>query len=217
MGAKIEGAGSQTIKIKGVSVLKSSSHTIIPDRIEAATLLMAGAMTKGHLLVEKCRPDHLKQVLLKLKSAGLEIKTGSTWIESLPMKTSLKAVSLSTAPYPGFPTDLQAQFTALMTQAEGESRIEECIFENRFMHIPELLRLNAKITIHKQTAKIKGPEPLKAAAVTATDLRASSCLILAALSAQGLSQIRRVYHLDRGYEKLEEKLASIGADIRRKF
>ncbi len=213
MGAVIEGEGTNTIKVQGVSSLTPSEHTIIPDRIEAATLLIAGAITHGEVSVYKCNPSHLIHVIEKLEQSGFQIQKGENWIH-LKSPKEFSAVDISTSFYPGFPTDLQAQFMALMTQAEGESVIEECIFENRFMHVPELMRLNAHITTHGNKAKIC-PSLLKGAVVMATDLRASSCLILAGLAAEGETYVRRVYHLDRGYDKLEKKLASLGADIKR--
>ena len=214
MGAEISGAGCDKIEIKGVRALKPAEHRVIPDRIEAATLLIAGVISGGFVRAAGCDPSHLKEVLSSLKAAGVLIKEGRDFIEARSPK-KLSAVSLSTAPYPGFPTDLQAQFTALMSQAQGESFIEENIFENRFMHVPELARLNADMKIEKNKVCVKGPRNLIGAEVTATDLRASSCLILAGLAAKGRTCIRRVYHLDRGYEKLDEKLASLGAHIKR--
>ena len=213
MGAVIEGEGTSTIKVQGVSLLKPSEHTIIPDRIEAATLIIAGAITRGEITVCKCNPSHLTQVIAKLEQIGFQIQRGEDWIH-LESPKKFSAIDISTSFYPGFPTDLQAQFMVLMTQAEEESTIEECIFENRFMHVPELVRLNAHITTHGNKAKIY-PSTLKGAVVMATDLRASSCLILAGLAAAGETYVRRVYHLDRGYDKLEKKLASLGADIKR--
>lgn len=213
MGAVIEVCGTNTLKIQGVSSLKPSEYTIIPDRIETATFLIAGAITGGEVRVCKCNPSHLTQVIEKLKQSGFHLQQGKDWIH-LRSSGKFYAVNISTSFYPGFPTDLQAQFMALMTQAEGESVIEECIFENRFMHIPELTRLNAHITTHGNKAHIY-PSKLKGAVVMATDLRASSCLILAGLAAEGETYVRRVYHLDRGYDKLEKKLSSLGADIQR--
>lgn len=213
MGAVIEGGGTNTLKIQGVSSLKPSEYTVIPDRIETATLLIAGAITGGEVRVCKCSPSHLTQVIEKLEQSGFHLQQGKDWIH-LKSPGKFSAVNISTSFYPGFPTDLQAQFMALMTQAEGKSIIEECIFENRFMHVPELLRLNARITIHENKACVY-PCKLKSAVVMATDLRASSCLILAGLAAEGETYVRRVYHLDRGYDKLEKKLASLGADIQR--
>ncbi len=214
MGAQIQGVGTSQVIINGVDGLKPSTHTVISDRIEVATLLMAVAITKGSVRVTQCHPTHLVSVIESLRESGFDIQIGEDWIE-LHSPSSFSALSLSTSFYPGFPTDLQAQFMALMTQAQGESRVEECIFENRFMHVPELIRLNANIKIADQTAIVKGPCVLKGASVTATDLRASSCLVLAGLVAKGETCIHRVYHLDRGYEKLEQKLSKLGAHIRR--
>jgi len=213
MGAVIAGSGTSIITVQGVPSLKPSEHTIIPDRIETATLLMAGAITHGEIRVNKCFPSHLTQVIEKLEQSGFYIQQGEDWIH-LKSPGKFSPVNVSTSFYPGFPTDLQAQFMVLMTQAEGESVIKECIFENRFMHVPELIRLNAHITIQGNTAHIY-PSPLKGAVVMATDLRASACLILAGLAAKGETYVRRVYHLDRGYDKLERKLALLGADIKR--
>jgi len=213
MGAVIAGSGTSIITVQGVPSLKPSEHTIIPDRIETATLLMAGAITHGEIRVNKCFPSHLTQVIEKLEQSGFYIQQGEDWIH-LKSPGKFSPVNVSTSFYPGFPTDLQAQFMILMTQAEGESVIKECIFENRFMHVPELIRLNAHITIQGNTAHIY-PSPLKGAVVMATDLRASACLILAGLAAKGETYVRRVYHLDRGYDKLERKLALLGADIKR--
>ena len=215
MGADIQGAGSSVIKIKGVRFLTPpEKHKVIADRVEAATLLTAAAVTQGEVLVENCIPSHLTAVILKFKACGFKISSGENWLQ-LSSPSSFKPLKISTGPYPEFPTDVQAQFMALMSQAQGESLIEECIFENRFMHIPELERLGAKIIRSRRKAKVFGPSPLKGAYVTATDLRASSCLVLAGLSAKGRTVIRRVYHLDRGYENLEKKLSSLGADIKR--
>ena len=214
MGGKIQGAGTSKIRIEGVTRLHPSCYRIVSDRIEVATLLIASAITKGHIRVNQCHPHHLSEVLFKLKETGATITTGEDWIE-ISYQKPFQAVSLKTAPYPGFPTDIQAQWMALMTQAQGVSQMKECIFENRFMHVPELNRLNANITIQKDTAFIHGPSHLQGAFVTATDLRASSCLVLAGLIATGETVVQRVYHLDRGYEKLENKLSLIGADIQR--
>ena len=215
MGAVIKGAGSAVIKIQP-GVLTPGEHKIIPDRIEAGTFLLAGAITKGNVVIQDCRPDHLESLTLKLKTAGFSIKNSADGIE-LSSPSHFSAVNIATAPYPGFPTDLQAQFTALLTQAnKGElGYVKETIFENRFMHIQELVRLGADIHLDGHRALVRGGSKLQGAPVTATDLRASACLILAGLSAQGETFLHRVYHLDRGYEKLEKKLLSLGADIQR--
>ena len=217
LGGKISGAGSSVLKIEGVNALKAISerYTIIPDRIEAGTLLIAGAITGGDVKVTHCISSHLKTLTDKLKEAGFRLKEGRDWIRILP-STSFQAVDLSTTPYPGFPTDLQAQFMALMTQAEGVSVITENIFENRFMHVQELKRLGANITPKTKVAIVRGPTKLRGANLIATDLRASASLILAALVAENTTTVHRVYHLDRGYEKLEQKLSSLGGNIVRR-
>lgn len=215
MGARIEGEGSSVITIEGVDELKPGKHTIVADRIEAGTLLIAGAITGGAITVEDCVPLHLQALIDKLRECGFSITTdeSSITLEALDRWTS---TDISTAPYPGFPTDLQAQFMALMTQAHGTSVVTEGIFENRFMHVQELVRLGADITPMSQVAIVRGnPGGLSAAEVMATDLRASACLVLAGLVAEGATRVNRIYHLDRGYEKLEQKLASLGADISR--
>ena len=214
MGAQIKGAGTDQILIQGVMKLQPTSHTVISDRIEVATLLIAAAITKGSVRVNRCHPSYLTSFIESIKLSGFHIQTGESWIE-LKSPSSFSAISISTDFYPGFPTDLQAQLMSLMTQAKGESFIEEHIFENRFMHVPELVRLNANIKTEGSSAFIKGPSILKGASVTATDLRASSCLVLAGLVAKGETHIHQVHHLDRGYEKLEEKLSKLGAQIRR--
>lgn len=217
LGCKISGAGSSVLKIEGVKTLKPTpeEYAIIPDRIEAGTLLIAGAITRGDVKVTHCIPSHLKTLTDKLKEAGFCLKEGKDWIRILP-STSFQAVDLSTTPYPGFPTDLQAQFMALMTQAEGVSVITENIFENRFMHVQELKRLGANITPKTKVAIVRGPTKLKGANLIATDLRASASLILAALAAENTTTVHRVYHLDRGYEKLEQKLSSLNGNIVRR-
>ncbi len=215
MGAQISGEGSSVITVEGVDELKPASHSIVPDRIEAGTLLLAGAITGGKVTVENCVPVHLQALVDKMRDAGFRIDKGET---SLTVQASdgWKAVDIATAPYPGFPTDLQAQFMALMTQANGTSVVTEHIFENRFMHVQELVRLGADITPMTQVAVVRGQRgKLDAAPVMATDLRASASLVLAGLVAAGETHISRIYHLDRGYEHLEEKLASLGADIER--
>ncbi len=215
MGASIDGAGTPTITIKGVSRLHGAEHTIIPDRIEAGTYLIAGAITGGDLLVTGCAPGHLNALLFKLEQAGVEV--GRPSADSLRVRAAsrLLATSVTTEEYPGFATDLQAQFMALMTQAEGASVITETIFENRFMHALELVRMGARIRVEGRQAVVEGPTPLTGAAVIASDLRASASLVLAALAAQGETLIDRVYHIDRGYEQIEQKLRKAGADIRR--
>jgi UDP-N-acetylglucosamine 1-carboxyvinyltransferase len=214
MGAKIEGAGTSTIRIKGVSKLKGAKHRIIPDRIEAGTFIIAGAMTGGDLNIAGCDPSHLEALLGKLHEVG--VKTRSTADSVRVMGDNpLMAVDLSTEEHPGFPTDCQAQFMALATQAEGISIITENIFENRFMHAQELVRMGANIKIEGRRAVVRGKTPLSAAAVLASDLRASASLVLAALVADGETIIDRVYHIDRGYEHIEEKLKGVGAQIRR--
>jgi len=214
MGAKIEGAGTATIRVKGVSKLKGTKHRIIPDRIEAATFLIAGALTGGDLNIAGCNPAHLAAILSKLKDAGVKTRAAAECVRVMG-DNPLTASDLSTEEYPGFPTDMQAQFMALATQAEGISTITENIFENRFMHAQELVRMGANIKIEGHRAIVRGKTPLSAAAVLASDLRASASLVLAALVADGETIIDRVYHIDRGYEKIEEKLKGVGAQIRR--
>jgi UDP-N-acetylglucosamine 1-carboxyvinyltransferase len=214
MGAKIEGAGTPTIRIKGVSKLKGAKHRIIPDRIEAGTFLIAGALTGGDLNIAACEPIHLDAILSKLKESGVKTKSTADSVRVMG-DNPFTASDLSTEEYPGFPTDMQAQFMALATQAEGTSIITENIFENRFMHAQELVRMGANIKIEGRRAVVVGKTPLSAAAVLASDLRASASLVLAALVADGETIIDRVYHLDRGYEKIEEKLKAVGAQIRR--
>jgi UDP-N-acetylglucosamine 1-carboxyvinyltransferase len=215
MGARISGEGSAIIRIHGVSSLKAQRHRIIPDRIEVGTLLIAGAITGGDVKVFDCRPGDLDALLAKLREAGLSLETGPDWIRVRPSE-GLRGVDVTTAPHPGFPTDLQAQFMALMCQVDGTSVITETIFENRFMHIPELNRLGADITPKTRVAVVRGRRGcLQGAPVMATDLRASACLVLAGLAARGETIVNRIYHLDRGYEKMEVKLKSLGAQIDR--
>jgi UDP-N-acetylglucosamine 1-carboxyvinyltransferase len=212
MGAKIEGVGSSILKITGVEKLKAAEHSVIPDRIEAGTLLIAGAITGGEVTVTKCIPQHLDAMIAKMQESGFKIETGKDFI-TVKKCSAWKGVDVSTSPYPGFATDLQAQFMALMTVADGTSVISENIFENRFMHVQELVRMNADITSRTQVAIVRGKRgKLTGAPVMATDLRASASLILAGLASQGETQVLRVYHLDRGYEKLEEKLQKLGAN-----
>jgi UDP-N-acetylglucosamine 1-carboxyvinyltransferase len=214
MGAKIEGAGTPTIHVTGVTKLQGAKHRIIPDRIEAGTFLIAGALTGGDLNIAGCDPAHLDAVLAKLKDAGVKTKSSTDCVRVMG-DNPFVASDLSTEEYPGFPTDMQAQFMALATQAEGTSIVTENIFENRFMHAQELVRMGANIKIEGRRAVVVGKTPLSAAAVLASDLRASASLVLAALVADGETIIDRVYHIDRGYEKIEEKLKAVGAQIRR--
>ena len=214
MGAKIEGAGTAVIRVKGVSKLKGAKHRIIPDRIEAGTFLIAGAMTGGDLNIAGCDPAHLGAVLGKLKEVGVKTKSNGDSVRVMG-DNPFTASDISTEEFPGFPTDMQAQFMALATQAEGTSIITENIFENRFMHAQELVRMGANIKIEGRRAVVRGKTPLSAAAVLASDLRASASLVLAALVADGETIIDRVYHIDRGYERIEEKLRSVGAQIKR--
>lgn len=214
MGAKIDGAGTSRITITGVSELNGVDYTLIPDRIEAGTYLMAGAITGGEVTVRNVPPQFLQATLDKLTDAGCVITTADHNI-TLKAPQRLRAVDITTAPFPGFATDLQAQFMACMTVAEGTSIIRETIFENRFMHVAELGRMGANITVEGHTAHVKGVPHLSGAPVMATDLRASACLALAGLAAQGTTEIQRIYHLDRGYEHVEDKLRRLGAKIRR--
>jgi UDP-N-acetylglucosamine 1-carboxyvinyltransferase len=214
MGAKIAGAGTPTIRVKGVSKLKGAKHRIIPDRIEAGTFLIAGAMTGGDLNISGCDPTHLDAVLAKLKAVGVKTKSNTDSVRVMS-DNPLVAVDIETEEFPGFPTDMQAQFMALATQAEGVSVITENIFENRFMHALEMVRMGANIKIDGHRAVVRGKTSLSAAAVLASDLRASASLVLAALVADGETIIDRVYHIDRGYEHIEEKLKGVGAEIKR--
>jgi UDP-N-acetylglucosamine 1-carboxyvinyltransferase len=216
MGAKIEGAGTGTIKITGVSKLHGARHRINPDRIEAGTFLIAGAISGGDLKVDCLNPEHLGSVIAKLQDCGVKIDVSSDHIRVRSEgAASLKPVDITTEEYPGFPTDMQAQFMALLTQCDGTSSVTENIFENRFMHVQELNRMGANITVNGRTATVKGGSQLQSAAVMCSDLRASAALVLAALVADGESILDRVYHMDRGYERLEEKLRGVGAQIRR--
>ena len=215
MGAKIDGEGTSVITIEGVDELQPGTHTIVADRIEAGTLLIAGAITGGEVTVEDCVPTHLEALTDKMQECGFGITTDETSI-TVAKTDRWDATDISTSPYRGFPTDLQAQFMALMTQAKGTSVITEGIFENRFMHVQELVRLGADITPMTQVAVVRGNRGgLSGAEVMATDLRASASLVLAGLVADGETKVNRIYHLDRGYEQLEAKLASLGADVRR--
>jgi UDP-N-acetylglucosamine 1-carboxyvinyltransferase len=215
MGANIRGAGTDRIVIQGVARLRGASYDVLPDRIETGTYLVAGAITGGRVRVKGTRPDHLDSVIAKLREAGATIDVGDTWIALDMHGRRPRAVDIRTAPYPAFPTDMQAQFAALNTIAEGVGAVTETIFENRFMHMLEMRRLGADIRIEGNTAIIRGVPKLTAAPVMATDLRASAILVLAALIAQGATEIHRIYHIDRGYECIEEKLEQLGAHIKR--
>ena len=214
MGARITGAGTHAITIEGVRELGGFDHAVIPDRIEAGTLLIAGAITGGEVLVRGARTDHLEALVAKLDEAGIGIEAGAEGIVVRAAERPL-ATDIRTSPYPGFPTDLQAQFMALMTLASGSSVISETIFENRFMHVQELARMGADIKVDGRSAAVRGAPELSGAPVMATDLRASVCLVLAGLAAQNTTEVARVYHLDRGYERLEEKLGRLGAEVAR--
>lgn len=215
MGAIIDGAGSSTIRVQGVEHLHGTDHTIIPDRIEAGTFLIAGAIAGGDVVVTDCEPDHLGALVAKLRQAGVDVTTAGADALRVRRTGALQAVDITTEEYPGFATDLQAQFLALMTQAEGISIITEAIFENRFMHASELMRMGANIRVEGRQAIVAGTDHLTGASVIASDLRASASLVLAALVAKGETCIDRVYHIDRGYENIEGKLSRIGAKIRR--
>jgi UDP-N-acetylglucosamine 1-carboxyvinyltransferase len=215
MGAKIDGAGTSTIRITGVDRLTPAEHTVVPDRIEAGTLLIAGAITGGEVTVKNCVPEHLDALILKLRESGFDVSCERTAM-TVHCANHWRGVDITTAPHPAFPTDLQAQFMALMTMADGTSVITETVFENRFMHIQELHRLGADITPKNRVAVVRGkPGLLQGAPVMATDLRASACLVLAGLTAKDETVISRIYHLDRGYEDLEGKLSRLGAQISR--
>ncbi len=214
MGAKISGIGSDRLVIEGVEKLHGAEHAVIPDRIEAGTFLCAVAATGGEVLVKHCRPDTLDAVMVKLKETGLQMEVGSDWIRA-SMQGRPKAVSFRTSEYPAFPTDMQAQLMAVNAVAGGSSTITETIFENRFMHVQELNRLGADIAIEGNTAIAQGVEKLSGAIVMATDLRASASLVIAGLAAQGETQVDRIYHLDRGYDRMEHKLTLLGAKIER--
>jgi UDP-N-acetylglucosamine 1-carboxyvinyltransferase len=215
MGARIEGAGTPAIKVRGVTKLHGARHRINPDRIEAGTFLVAGAITQGDLIVANCNPAHLGALLAKLQEAGARVDILGHDSVRVRADGELRATDISTQEYPGFPTDMQAQYMALATQSEGCSQIRENIFENRFMHVQELARMGANIAVDGRTAMVRGRTQLSAAAVMCSDLRASASLVLAALVADGESILDRVYHMDRGYERIEEKLRGVGAQIRR--
>jgi UDP-N-acetylglucosamine 1-carboxyvinyltransferase len=214
MGAKIKGAGTSVMTIEGVSKLKPVSVKIIPDRIEAGTFMVSAALTKGNVTILDCEPDHLEAVIHKLRLSGADVFVKERSIQVRGTR-DIVSVDIKTLPYPGFPTDMQAQFMVLMSVAGGFSMISETIFENRFIHVSELKRMGADIKISGNTAMITGVPMLSGAPVMASDLRASASLILAGLAAKGTTEINRVYHLDRGYEKIEEKFSQLGAAIRR--
>jgi UDP-N-acetylglucosamine 1-carboxyvinyltransferase len=215
MGARVRGAGTSTIEIDGVEGLGSAQHTIIPDRIETGTFIAAAAITNGELEIKDCEPRHLAAVIDKFREVGVEIEEINPSTLHVCCPKSLTAKDVTTQPYPKFPTDMQAQYMALMTQAEGRGVIEETVFENRFMHASELQRMGARISIDGHSASVNGPTPLTGAPLIASDLRASASLVLAGLVARGETMIDRVYHIDRGYEKIEAKLRAVGADIER--
>jgi UDP-N-acetylglucosamine 1-carboxyvinyltransferase len=214
MGARIEGAGSDTLRVEGVRNLHGAVHRCIPDRIVAGTLLLAGAITGGDVACAPAVPEHLEALLVKLREMGARVETGPDRVR-VAAPEPLRAVDVVTLPYPGFPTDLQAQFLALLTAAHGTGTVKETIFENRFMHVPELLRMGARIRIEGRLAVVTGPVRLTGAPVMASDLRASASLVLAGLAAEGTTRIRRIYHLDRGYERLEERLRALGGRVER--
>jgi UDP-N-acetylglucosamine 1-carboxyvinyltransferase len=215
MGVTITGIGTETLTIQGTDRLKAATHSVIPDRIETGTYAMAVAMTGGDVLLQNARPELLQSALDVLAKTGTTIAPTNEGIRITRNGARLEPVDVSTAPFPGFPTDLQAQFMALMTRAKGTSHITETIFENRFMHVQELARLGAHIHLDGETATIEGVTRLQGAQVMATDLRASVSLVIAALAAEGETMVNRVYHLDRGFERLEEKLSRCGAAIER--
>lgn len=215
MGAKISGIGSDTLRVEGVSTLNAATHEILPDRIETGTYAIAAAVTGGNVLLKNARMDSNEAVFGVLKRAGIDVATEDDGIRISRQNGRVHGVDVMTEPYPGFPTDMQAQFMALLSMAEGASMITESIFENRFMHVPELLRMGADINVHGASAIVRGVPKLSGAPVMATDLRASVSLVLAGLAADGVTEVNRVYHLDRGYERLEQKLAACGAQIER--
>jgi UDP-N-acetylglucosamine 1-carboxyvinyltransferase len=214
MGARIEGAGRSEVHVEGVERLAPLDHAVIPDRIEAGTLLVAGALTQGDVLVKGCEPAHLAALLEKLRETGARVEPAPGGLR-VTAEGPARPVQIRTAPHPGFPTDMQAQVMVLLAVGEGSSVVTETIFENRYMHVLELRRLGADITVEGKTALVKGVPRLSGAPVMASDLRASAALVLAGLVAQGTTEVQRVYHLDRGYERLEQRLAPLGARIRR--
>jgi len=214
MGAKIEGAGTDVIRIQGVQSLRPLDYTVLPDRIETGTFVIAAAITGGSITITRCNPGHLDALLAKVDEAGAKITTGDGTITVHGQK-KIMPVNIKTLPYPGFPTDMQAQFMSLMALADGTSVINETIFENRFTHVAELRRMGADIVVEGRSAVVKGVPKLSAAPVMATDLRASASLILAGMAAEGQTVVSRIYHLDRGYDNIEQKLSAVGADIKR--
>ncbi len=215
MGAQIEGAGTSTIRVRGVERLHAASHAVIPDRIEAGTFLVAAAITRSELELTHCEPAHLTALLEKLAACGVEIVADGANCLRVRVTDGLRPADVTTEEYPGFATDMQAQYMALATQAKGTSTIVETIFENRYLHASEMIRMGADITVEGRRAVVRGPTPLSGATVIASDLRASASLVLAGLVAQGVTWVERVYHIDRGYERIEEKLESLGAHIER--
>ena len=215
MGAQIEGAGTSTIRVRGVEQLHGAAHSVIADRIEAGTFLVAAAITRGDVLVTHCRPDHLGAIIEKLAECGVEITPKDACSLRVRVPGKLRAADVTTEEYPGFATDMQAQYMALATQAHGDSSITETIFENRFMHASEIIRMGAKIDIDARKAIVHGPTPLSGATIIASDLRASASLVLAGLVAENTTFVERVYHIDRGYERIENKLKDLGARIER--
>ena len=217
MGARVSGHGSPIVTIEGVDELSGAEHEVVPDRIEAGTYVIAGALSGGRVRVVGCRPDHLAVLLDRLAAAGLEVELGADWIETGPRDPGRRPCStdVTTLAYPGFPTDLQAQWMALMTRADGISIVTERIYPDRWMHLPELQRLGAELRRQGGAAVVRGTERLSGAPITASDLRASAALVLAGLVAEGTTEVHRVYHIDRGYERIEERLVGLGAAIRR--
>jgi len=214
-GAQVTGAGTDVVTIEGVRELQGGEHDVIPDRIEAGTHLVAGAITRGDVTITRCRPAHLEALLMKLREAGAEIQVGPDWVR-IKVAGRLKGIDIRTLPFPGFPTDMQAQMVAVMALAEGTSVVTETVFESRFMHVEELRRMGADIRVEGNRLIVTGRPTLTGAPVMASDLRASAGLILAGLAAEGTTDVQRVYHLDRGYERIEEKLRAVGAVIERR-
>jgi len=214
MGARIAGDGTDTIVVEGVESLHGAAHSIVPDRIEAGTYAIGGALTRGDVTVRNCRPEHLKALTTRLAASGVQVDSGDGWLR-VRADRALAAQDAATAPYPGFPTDLQAQWMALATGMDGMSTVTETVFENRFQHVPELVRMGAKIRLEGRWAVVEGPSRLTGASVMASDLRASAALVLAGLAADGETTIDRVYHLDRGYDRMEVKLSALGGRVTR--